>query len=89
MAQRLDIDMASILDNEDERQVEFAGSVDDEEYQFAVQYSVLEALSGDVPEGDAVDTFNRFVDPVSDAALAALARDTDQAMIVVSENDLE
>lgn len=89
MAQRLDIDMASILDNEDERQVEFAGSVDDEEYQFAVQYSVLEALSGDVPEGDAVDTFNRFVDPVSDAALAALARDTDQAMVVVSENDLE
>jgi hypothetical protein len=89
MAQRLDIDNASILDNVDERQVEFAASVDDEEYQFAVQYSVLEALSGDVPEGDAVELFNRFVDPVSDASLAALGRDADQAMIVVSENDLD
>lgn len=89
MAQRLEIDNTSILDNVDERQVEFAGIVDDEEYQFAVQYSVLEALSGDAPEGDALDTFNQFIDPVIDAALAALARDTDQELIVVSENDLE
>lgn len=89
MAQRLEIDNASILDNVDERQVEFDGMVDDEEYQFVVQYSVLEALSGDAPEGDAVDIFNRFADPVSDAALSALARDTDQPVIVVSENDLE
>ena len=88
MTERLDIDRASIFDNLDERQVEFAGEVDGDEYQFAVQYDVLEALSGDAPDGDAADTFNEFVDPISDAALAALARDRDQALIVVSENDL-
>ncbi len=89
MADRLDIDNASILDNIEENQVEFDGEVDGEEYQFAVRYDLLEALSGDAPDGDAMDIFNRFVDPISDAALSALARDQDQPVIVVSENDLE
>ncbi|WP_174292576.1 DUF1488 family protein [Sphingomonas bacterium] len=89
MADRLDIDKASIFDNLDEQQVEFTGEIDGDEYQFAVQYNVLEALSGDAPEGDAAETFGRFVDPISDAALAALARDDDQPIIVISENDLE
>ena len=89
MADRLDIDDASILDNVEERQVEFAGEVDGDERQFAVRYDVLEALSGDPPEGDAVDTFRRFVDPITDAALSALARDGDQEIVVVSENDLD
>ena len=89
MVDRLDIDNASILDNLDEQQVEFAGEVDGDEYQFAVKYDLLEALSGDAPDGDAADTFNRFIDPITDAALSALARDGDQALIVVSENDLE
>ena len=88
MAARLDIDDASIFDNVEEQQVEFAGEVDGDEYQFAVQYDVLEALSGDAPEGDAVDIFKRLIDPITDAALSALARDEDQALIVVSENDL-
>ena len=52
-ASRLDIDNATILDNVDERHVEFAGEVDGDEYQFAVQYDLLEALSGDAPEDDA------------------------------------
>ena len=89
MADRLDIDNASILDNLDEQQVEFTGEVDGEEYDFAVKYDLLEALSGDAPDGDAADTFNRFIDPINDAALSALTRDSDQAIIVVSENDLE
>ena len=89
MAERLDIDNASILDNLGEQQVEFEGEVDGDEYQFAVRYDLLEALSGDAPDGDAVDTFSRFVDPISDAALTALARDRDQAIVIVSENDLE
>jgi hypothetical protein len=88
-ANKLEIDDASILDNADEQQVEFSAEVDGDEYQFAVQYDLLEALSGDAPEDDAVDMFNRFIDPISDAALVALARDGAQAMIVVSENDLE
>ena len=89
MADRLDIDDASIFDNVEEQQVEFAAETDGDEYQFAVQYDVLEALSGDAPEGDALDTFKRFVDPISDAALSALARDQDQTIVVVSENDLD
>jgi len=88
-ANQLDIDTSSILDNIDDRQVEFDGTVDGEEYQFAVQYDVLEALSGDVPDGDGVQTFNMFVDPISDAALSALARNSDQDIIIVSENDLD
>ena len=89
MADRLDIDNTSILDNLDERQVEFAAEVDGDEYQFAVQYDLLEALSGDAPDGDAEDTFRRFIDPISDAALSALERDRTQSLIVVSENDLD
>lgn len=89
MADRLDIDNSSILDNLDEQQVEFAGEVDGDEYQFAVRYDLLEALTGDAPEGDAVETFSRFVDPISDAALSALARDRAQEIVIVSENDLE
>jgi len=88
-ASQLEIDHSSILDNIDGEQVEFTAEVDAEEYEFAVQYDVLEALSGDRPDGDAADTFQRFIDQISDAALSALARNNDQATIIVSENDLE
>lgn len=90
-ANRLDIDNATILDNLEEQQVEFTAEVDGDDYEFAVQYDVLEALSGDRPDEDenAVDMFNRFIDPITDASLAALARDGDATLIMVSENDLE
>lgn len=88
MANRLEIDNASLFDNEEERQVEFSGEVDGDEVQFAVQYDVLEALSGDAPDGEALDVFRRLIDPVSDAALSALARDDDAELVIVSENDL-
>jgi hypothetical protein len=41
------------------------------------------------PEDDAEIKFNQFVDVIRDAALAALSRDSDQTIIVVSENDLD
>lgn len=89
-ADKLDIDIASIQDNPAEQQVEFAGEVDADEVQFAVQYDVLEALSGDRPdEDDAIEMFNRFSDEIAEAGLAALARSSDQALVVISENDLE
>lgn len=69
--------------------MEFVGEVDGDEIQFAVRYDLLEALSGDVPDGDAVETLNRFSDAIGDAALLALARDGAQTEVVVSENDLE
>jgi hypothetical protein len=88
-ADRLEIDNNTLLDNIDERQVEFTAEADGDDYDFAVQYDVLEALSGDAPDGDALDTFNRFSDTIVDAALSALARNADAVPIVVSESDLE
>jgi hypothetical protein len=88
-ADRLEIDNSTLLDNIDERQVEFTAEADGDDYEFAVQYDVLEALSGDTPDGDALDTFNRFSDTIIDAALSALARNADAVPIVVSESDLE
>ncbi|MEG3085961.1 DUF1488 family protein [Sphingomonas sp. PB4P5] len=88
-ADKMEIDQSTILDNVHEELVEFSAEVDGDEYEFAVQYAVLEALSGDAPEDDAVDMFNRFSDAIADAGLVALARNSDQALIVISENDLE
>ena len=88
-ADKMDIDLSTLLDNDREQQVEFTGEVDGDEYEFAVQYAVLEALSGDAPEDDAIDMFNRFSDTIAEAGLVALARDSDPALIVISENDLE
>jgi hypothetical protein len=88
-ADQLEIDLSSLFDNVDAQQVEFSGEVDGDDYEFVVQYDVLEALSGDPPEDDAVDTFNRYVDAITEASLSALARNTDAKPVIVSENDLE
>lgn len=79
----------TVEDNVSERQVEFVGELDGEEYQFAVQYDLLEALSGDVPDGDAVEVFERYSDDILEAAQTALGRDMTQSLVVVSENDLD
>lgn len=88
-ADRMTIDEGTIFDNIDAQQVEFTAEVDDDSYEFAVQYDVLEALSGDAPDGDAEATFTRFSGPIAEAGLVALARDGDQSVVVISENDLE
>ncbi|MET4898826.1 DUF1488 family protein [Sphingomonadaceae bacterium jetA1] len=79
----------TLEDNAAERQVEFVAEMDGEEYQFAVQYDLLEALSGDVPDGDAIEMFDRYSDDILEAALTALGRDMKQSLVVVSENDLD
>ncbi|KTW16935.1 DUF1488 family protein [Sphingomonas sanguinis] len=79
----------TVEDNVSDRQVEFVGELDGEEYQFAAQYDLLEALSGDVPDGDAVELFERYSDDILEAAQTALARDMTQSLVVVSENDLD
>jgi len=79
----------TVEDNVSDRQVEFVGEMEGEEYQFAVQYDLLEALSGDVPDGDAIEMFERYSDDILDAALTALGRDMEQSLVVVSENDLD
>ncbi|WP_084584081.1 DUF1488 family protein [Sphingomonas azotifigens] len=88
-AQQLEIDDTTLFDNLDDRQVEFGGRVDGEDYQFAVQYSVIEALSGSQPDGDVEESFRRYRDPITQAALAALANGPDRPIIVISEKDLD
>ena len=88
-ASQLEIDDSSVFDNIDAEQVEFTGEVDGDDVEFVVQYDVLEALSGDPPEGDAVDTFNRFADAITEAALSALSRNPNATPVIVGENDLE
>ena len=88
-ADKMDIDQSSITDNVHEQMVEFTADVDGDDFEFGVQYAVLEALSGDAPEDDAIEMFNRFSDTIAEAGLVALARDSDPALIVISENDLE
>lgn len=88
-ASQIDIDDTTLFDNIDAQQVEFTGEVDGDDLDFVVQYDVLEALSGDAPEGDAIDTFNRYVDMIVEAAMSALSRAPKANPVIVSENDLE
>lgn len=82
------IDMTSVFDNIDQRQVEFDATVDGDAYQFAVQYDVIEALSGEVPNGDAALRFGQHVDAIRKAAKSALSRGFDRPIVVISGNDL-
>lgn len=84
---RVTIDTAGVLDNIDERQIEFTGEASGERYRFALRYDVLEALAGDIPN-DPLPLFQRHMARVQTLAADALARDPDQEMIVISENDL-
>jgi hypothetical protein len=87
---RVTIDTTTLLNDVDAQHVEFDGEASGETYRFAVQYDVLEALSGDVPEDDeAVMLVQRHADDIADFAATALARDPDQDLIVISENDME
>jgi hypothetical protein len=89
MPSHLQIDHASIIDNDTARQVEFVGEVDGEEYEFAVRYSVLKELSGDEPEEDALELFERFGDQITDVCIEALAKRPAATVVVVDEDDLE
>ena len=89
MASRLKIDHANIADNEVAGQIEFVGELDDEEYEFAVKYAVLKELSGDEPEDDAVELFERFSDEIIEICADMAASGDATGVIVVTESDLE
>ena len=55
---------------------------------FAVPYDSLRALTGIDPITEPVATLHRVADQVAQAGAKALARDPDQMMVVISENDL-
>lgn len=82
------IDPATLFDNVDDRQVEFAGDAGAERYQFALRYDVMEALTGAIPEGDVMAHVQRRLPEVERLATSALGRDYDQSLVVISENDL-
>lgn len=82
------IDTATLLDDPDAHQVEFAGEASGDAYRFAVRYDVLEALCGRWPNGQAVAIAREQVDAIAAAAAHALARGFDREPVIVSENDL-
>lgn len=87
-AARLNIDTATIFDNVDERRVEFAADIGEDRHAFAMPYDGLRALTGIDPITEPVATLTRVADQVAEAGVKALARNPDQAMVVISENDL-
>ena len=86
---RFTIDPATVFDNIADRQVEFSGTIDEDRYDLAVQYDVLEALSAQIPNGDAVALFQRHTAEIERAAGRALARFSGIGRTIVSGNDLE
>ena len=89
MPNALKIDQDSLVDNERERQIEFTAEVDGDDRDFAVKYAVLKELSGDDPEDDALDLFERFGDEIMDVCAEMAAQRTTASLVVVTEGDLE
>jgi hypothetical protein len=88
MPSRLKIDHDSLTDNDRERQIEFTAEIDGDDREFAVKYAVLTELSGDEPENDALELFERFSDELTDVCLDVAARSTTD-VIVIAASDLE
>ena len=89
MSSRLVIDQASLTDNDRQKQVEFTGEIDGDDRDFAVKYAVLKELSGDEPEDDALELFERFSDEIVDVCAEMATAKPNAALIVVDEDDLE
>lgn len=89
MAVRLEIDQASLTDNDIARQVEFTAKLDGDERDFAVRYSVLKELSGDEPDSDALEVFERFSDEIIDVCVDAALQRPSANVVIVDEGDLE
>ncbi|WP_260596574.1 DUF1488 family protein [Sphingomonas endolithica] len=89
MALRLEIDQASITDNDIARHVEFTAELDGDERDFAVKYAVLKELSGDEPEADALEMFERFSDELIDVCVEAAVQRPSANVVIIDEGDLE
>lgn len=83
------LDPATLLDNLGDRQVEFSGDASGDRYAFAVQYDVLEALAGRIPDEDALAITLMHRDAIEQAAGQALARFDGIGRTIVSGNDLD
>lgn len=84
----LTIDTSTLTDNPTDYQVEFVGSVDGEQQQFAVKYSALEALAGQLVSDDALAVAEAHTDKLTDAAGKALDRGQGTDLVTIGEADL-
>lgn len=89
MASRIEIDQASVTDNDVARQVEFTAEIDGDERDFAVSYGVLKELSGDEPGDDVLELFERFGDEILDLCADAAERQASSDVIMIDEIDIE
>lgn len=89
MASPFDIDQSSVTDNDVAKQIEFTAEIDGDERDFAVKYSVLKELSGDEPQDDALEVFERFSDEITDLCVEAAERQPAANVVTVDETDLE
>ena len=89
MASGLEIDQATLTDNDQERQIEFTAEIDGDEREFAVKYAVLTELSGDEPEDDALEIFERFSDEIAEFCLEAASQKPSASVVVLDQGDLE
>jgi len=89
MANRLTIDQDSLMDNDREKQVEFSAEVDGDDRDFAVKYAVLREVSGDEPDNDALELFERFSDEILDICADLAELQPAATVITVKESDLE
>ncbi len=89
MPNRLEIDQASIVDNDVTQQIEFTAEIDNDDRDFAVTYAVLKELSGDEPDNDALEIFERFSDELSEICLEKAEQRPNATVIIIDEDDLE
>ena len=89
MPSRITVDQASLTDNDVAQQVEFTAEIDGDERDFAVKYAVLRELSGDEPENDALELFERFSDEILDVCADVADQRPNANVVMIDDDDLE
>ncbi|KQN28321.1 MULTISPECIES: DUF1488 family protein [unclassified Sphingomonas] len=89
MPNRITVDQASLTDNDVAQQVEFTAEIDGDERDFAVKYAVLRELSGDEPENDALELFERFSDEILDVCADVADQRPNANVVMIDDDDLE
>lgn len=89
MTNRLKIDQDSLVDNDREKQVEFTAEIDSDDRDFAVKYAVLREFSGDEPDNDALELFERFSGEILEVCAELAERRPTASLVTVLEDDLE
>ncbi len=84
----LTIDTTTFIDNPTDYQVEFTGTVDDEQQQFAVKYSALEALAGEQTLDDPLSVALAHTAQLVEATGKALDRGQAGELVTIGEGDL-